>query len=300
MDTWHPGEIAVQERLGLRVQANRLAQVLKREIPVVAHEFLRAQPWVIAAARTAEGTVWVSQLTAPPGFLDSPDPRHLRIGTWPSATDPITPALHPGADVGLLVLEPQSRRRMRINGRIEYCDGPIVIYAEQVYANCPKYIQARRWHLAATTPAPEITHDSALAQHQQAWITAADTFFIGSAHAQAGADASHRGGNPGFVEVRNSRTLRWPDYAGNNLFNTLGNLEVEARASLLFVDFDHGHQLQLTGVAVVLWGKVDIARYPGAQRLIEFRLTQVIETRHACALTWELLERSPFNPQKVG
>jgi hypothetical protein len=84
------------------------------------------------------------------------------------------------------------------------------------------------------------------------------------------------------------------------LFNTLGNLEVEARASLLFVDFDHGHQLQLTGGAVVLWGKVDIARYPGAQRLIEFRLTQVIETRHASALTWELLERSPFNPQKVG
>lgn len=98
-----------------------------------------------------------------------------------------------------------------------------------------------------------------LTERQQDWITAADTFFIGSAHVQAGTDASHRGGNPGFVQVHDSRTLRWPDYAGNNLFNTLGNLNVEARAGLLFLDFEHGHTLQLTGSATVSWERKDTA-----------------------------------------
>ncbi len=296
MDAWHAGEIAVQERIGVRRQADRLTQLLKREIPTVAHDFLRAQPWVIVAARTTEGTVWVAQLTAEPGFLEIPDPRHLRIRTWPVAEDPITPTLCPGAELGLLILEPESRRRMRVNGRIAACDGDILLRTEQVYANCPKYIQARRWTLAPQVAGLEISQGTVLTKRQQELITTADTFFIGSTHAQAGTDASHRGGNPGFVEVCNDTTLRWPDFAGNNMFNTLGNLDVETRAGLLFVDFEHGHQLQLTGNAVVLWETPEITRYPGAQRLIEFKLTQVVETRHASALTWEFLERSPFNP----
>ncbi len=296
MDPWHAGEIAVQERLGVRQHASRVTPLLKRAIPDVAHEFLRAQPWVIAAAQTVDGAVWVTQITAAPGFLEVLDPQRLRIAARPLTNDPLTPTLRPGATWGLLALEPQTRRRMRINGRIESCDKEIVLQPEQVYANCPKYIQARRWTFAAPIAEPEVLRGSGLTEHQQRWIAAADTFFIGSVHPRAGADASHRGGNPGFVEVRDARTLRWPDYAGNNMFNTLGNLHVEARAGLLFVDFVNGHLLQLTGSAVVVWETPETVRYPGAQRLIEFTLTKVIESRHGSALVWELLERSPFNP----
>lgn len=295
-DTWHAGEIAVQARLGVREHASRAAPLLKREIPVVAHEYLRAQPWAIVSAQTAEGVVWVTQLIAMPGFLEVLDPQRLCIAARPLTNDPVTSALHPGAILGLLALDPQTRRRMRINGRIESCDKKIVLFAEQVYANCPKYIQARRWTFAAPMAEPEVLRGSGLTELQQRWIAAADTFFIGSVHPQAGADASHRGGNPGFVEVRDAHTLRWPDYVGNNMFNTLGNLHVETRAGLLFVDFVSGHLLQLTGSAVILWESPETVHYSGAQRLIEFTLTEVVETHHGSALVWELLERSPFNP----
>ncbi len=295
-EPWHAGEIAVQERAGVRANAQRATRMLHDEIPEIAHAFLRDQPWIVMTARTEAGTVWITQLIATPGFLDTPDARHLHIAALPSPYDPITPVLRNGASLGLLAIEPQTRRRMRINGRIERLEDGLLLRAEQVYANCPKYIQARRWTLATHILAPEMQYGAVLTEYQRRWIAAADTFFIGSAHAHAGADASHRGGNPGFVEVCDADTLRWPDYIGNNLFNTLGNLALDARAGLLYMDFAAGHMLQLTGTATVKWEPTDVERYPGAQRLIEFQVAQVAETRNASALRWELLERSPFNP----
>ena len=80
---------------------------------------------------------------------------------------------------------------------------------------------------------------------------AADTFFVASAHPRRGTDVSHRGGDPGFVRMLDDHTLRVPDYAGNSMFNTLGNLHVNPRAGLLFVDFDRWRTLQLTGTATI-------------------------------------------------
>ena len=68
---------------------------------------------------------------------------------------------------------------------------------------------------------------SSLSAAQRARIGAADTFFIASAHPEGGADASHRGGRPGFVRVTGQRSLAFPDYPGNNMFNTLGNLTAD-------------------------------------------------------------------------
>ncbi len=84
-----------------------------------------------------------------------------------------------------------------------------------------------------------------------ALIAAADTFFIATAvgaeaGAAAGVDVSHRGGRPGFVQVNDHRTLTIPDYAGNHHFNTFGNLELNPRAGLLFVEFQRGDLLYLT------------------------------------------------------
>jgi predicted pyridoxine 5'-phosphate oxidase superfamily flavin-nucleotide-binding protein len=75
---------------------------------------------------------------------------------------------------------------------------------------------------------------------QQRLIREADTFFIASSHRDGGADASHRGGNPGFVHVLNETKLIWPDYSGNGMFQTLGNLAIDPRAGLLFMDFESG------------------------------------------------------------
>ncbi len=106
-----------------------------------------------------------------------------------------------------------------------------------------------------------------LAEAQRAWIRRADTFFIATSHPEAGADASHRGGMPGFVRVEGDR-LVWPDYAGNAMFNTLGNIALHPRAGLVFPDFEAGATLQLTGRAAVDWDRDRAGSFPGAERLV--------------------------------
>jgi predicted pyridoxine 5'-phosphate oxidase superfamily flavin-nucleotide-binding protein len=82
-----------------------------------------------------------------------------------------------------------------------------------------------------------------------ALVRGSNTFLLGTTHPDHGNDASHRGGAPGFVRVEDERTLWWPDYPGNNMFNSLGNLAVDPTAALLFVDFATGATLHLSGRA---------------------------------------------------
>src|SRR5262249_32200442 len=149
----------------------------------------------------------------------------------------------------------ETRRRMRLNGRAEVREeGGFYIHAEQVYANCPKYIQARGWELAGVKQRRgEVRRSEVLDAEQKRLIEKADTFFIASRHPEKGADASHRGGNPGFVRVLDEKRLVWPDYSGNNMFQTLGNIVENPNAGLLFIDFHNGDVLQLSGKAEVIW-----------------------------------------------
>jgi hypothetical protein len=109
-------------------------------------------------------------------------------------------------------------------------------------------------------------------------IEAADTFFLGTTHATSGNDASHRGGPRGFVRVAEGR-LWWPDYPGNNMFNSFGNLSADPTAALLFMDFGAGVTLQLSGRATVRWGAETTASDDALTgRRVEFVPQQVIST----------------------
>lgn len=111
-----------------------------------------------------------------------------------------------------------------------------------------------------------------------------------------GADASHRGGNPGFVRVPDGATLEWPDYSGNSMFNTLGNITINPNAGLLFLDFEQGHTLQRTGQADVVWDPERAATFPGAERVVEFHIEQTVQVTHASPLRFRFLQYSRFNP----
>jgi len=191
----------------------------------------------------------------------------------------------------------EHRRRVRLNGRAELRKDGFDVVTREVFGNCPKYIQAR---VGEESPAeagrPVVRRSSELDAGQRAWIAGADTFFIASRHREAGADASHRGGEPGFVEVLDGSRIAWPDYSGNHMFQTLGNLATEPRAGLLFVDFEEGRTLQLTGRADVDWSAERIARFAGAERVVGFAIAEVIETSGRTELRRRLTERSPFNP----
>lgn len=295
---FHDGERTVQALAGVAGIASRIAGSIHDEIPQAARDFLLEQPFAVLASRTADGRVWASLLHGAPGFLSAPGDRVIRIDAEPLSGDPLATSLDPGAPLGALVIDLATRRRMRVNGRVEGTARPLHIAVDEVFANCPKYIQ-RRALVGDGAPgarAASATVTDALTRAQQQRIARADTFFIASAHPERGLDASHRGGAPGFVEVLDERRIAWPDYKGNAMFQTLGNLASDAHAGLVFADFATGDVLQLTGRAHVDWDPARAARFPGAERVVELEIDAVRETHGAFPLRTEAVEPSPFNP----
>ena len=296
---YHPGELGVQARAGVQREAQQSERVIKTTMKAVAQEFLNQQPMAIVATIDADRWVWVSLVAGLPGFMVALDEETIHIGAAPTTGDPLHDNLLVNTDIGLLIMEFATRRRMRVNGRAQLQqDGSFDVHAQQVYANCPKYIQARRYEVS---PVPdrsesEVCRTDSLTTRQRQLITESDTFFIASAHPEGGADASHRGGNPGFVTVVDPNTLIWPDYLGNKMFNTLGNIAANPKAGLLFLDFDTGSTLQLTGEANIIWDPSEIAKHNGAERLVSFRIEQVVEIENRLTLRWEFESYSPFNP----
>jgi predicted pyridoxine 5'-phosphate oxidase superfamily flavin-nucleotide-binding protein len=138
-----------------------------------------------------------------------------------------------------------------------------------------------------------VRHSVELDADQRAAIAAADTFFVATADADGNADASHRGGNPGFLRVLSPTRLRWPDYRGNSMFMTLGNIEVNPRCGILIPDWSTGATLQLTGTAELTWAPETFAA--GAQCSLDFTVEEVLE-RPGGALRWGPAELSPVNP----
>jgi predicted pyridoxine 5'-phosphate oxidase superfamily flavin-nucleotide-binding protein len=229
----------------------------------------------VAASRDEAGRVWASLLTGPPGFVRAVDEQLVLVGAQPRPGDPLAGNLGHRPDLGLLVIDLATRRRLRLNGQaLLDPEHGIFLSVEQAYGNCPRYIHQRTVEpLPSDQPMRPAERSSALGPAQRALIGSAVTFFIASAHPEGGADASHRGGPPGFVRVVDDQTLSFPDYPGNNMFNTLGNLAVQPRAGLLFLDFETGSMLQLTGRTRLDWNTGSV--------VVRFEIDEVLELRGA-------------------
>jgi len=295
---FHEGERAVQDRAGVAATAARVAGSIHPDIPARARSFLPGQSFAVLASRGPDGDVWASLVHGSPGFLSAPDAHTIAIDTAPVAGDPLGANLAPGAPLGALVIDLATRHRMRANGHVTRAASPIRMAVTEVFANCPKYIQRREIVLAADAASrdPVVREAATLSTAQQERIARADTFFVASGHGEAGLDASHRGGAPGFVEVLGPHGLAWPDYAGNAMFQTLGNLASDPHAGLVFVDFATGDVLQLSGRARVDWDPRRAARLAGAERVVDFAIDRVRAMPGALPLRAHGAEPSPFNP----
>ncbi|MCV7200776.1 pyridoxamine 5-phosphate oxidase [Mycolicibacterium peregrinum] len=295
---YHSGELAVQRRMGQETIATRVGRMIRTEVPAAAAAFLADQPMIVIAAADDDGRVWTSLIAGPPGFVHSDDPRTVLVDALPTPGDPVRDVLRGRQQIGMIAIEPQTRRRMRVNGSAEPTGTGLRIHTDQVYSNCPKYISRRDVvEVRTSTGLPDAHRGQALTSSQQAVITHADAFFIGSADAAGNADASHRGGNPGFMQVLSPHRLRWPDYRGNSMFMTLGNIEANPRCGMLVVDWSSGTTIQLTGVAEINWDEADPDA--GAQCAIDFTISEVVELTHASPLRWTSAELSPANPGPI-
>jgi predicted pyridoxine 5'-phosphate oxidase superfamily flavin-nucleotide-binding protein len=298
---FHPGEEAVQRRAGVFDTAATLGpRMVLPFIPADFAEFLATQRLIFVASGADDGGVWVSALSGPAGFAVATSPTRVHVRAPIAPDDPLTATLASGsADTGVLALEPMTRSRIRLNGRAHRVSDGLEIDLREVFGNCPKYIQRRRpVGVAEPVTAASAVVSSHLDPAQQGLIGLADTFFVGSRHPERGADASHRGGRPGFVAVSDEgMRLTFPDYQGNTMFQTLGNLMVDPTIGLLFIDWQTGRTLQLTGRAQIIWDQERIACWPKAQRLVDVQIRQVVDRPAGLPLVWEFVEASRLNPE---
>lgn len=287
-DPFHAGEHALQARAGLRARmADIGARVIRDHMPDQHRDFFALLHFLLVGSVDGQGQPWASALHGAPGFVQSPDARRLHIGARPPAGSALAAHLRAGASLGLLGMQPHTRRRNRMNGRVVALDdGGFEVAVEHSFGNCPKYIRVREAH-AQTGAAPPAASEArpALDDEARALIAAADTLFIASAHAGQ-VDVSHRGGAPGFVRLDEEGRLLLPDYAGNFFFNTLGNLLLEPRAGLLFIDFERGDLLQLSAVSELVWDGPLVDAHPGALRLLRLSVTGMVRTRGGLPLRW--------------
>ncbi|MBA4742974.1 MAG: pyridoxamine 5'-phosphate oxidase family protein [Azoarcus sp.] len=297
---FHAGEVAVQTRTGAAAKMAELGSRLIRDHMPDQHRDLFAQlPFVLAGGLDATRQPWATLLAGPPGFIDTPDAQTLRIAAPPAAPDALAGAFTSGMPVGLLGIQPHTRRRNRVNGIVTQSDeSGFAIRVMESFGNCPKYIQAREAHYAGPPEQPgRVIETSQLDTETRRIVTRADTFFIATAHPDAGTDApiaygvdvSHRGGKPGFVrisETQGADQLTIPDFTGNSFFNTLGNIALNPRVGLLFVDFDGGQLVQIAGAATIDHDSPERAHYAGALRLLHVRIDVVRRLTGVMALRW--------------
>ena len=305
---FHAGEQALQERLGVRASVERSGRRTIRTSLSEAHrEVLASLPMALVGTLDVHRRPWASILVGQPGFMGSPDEHTLRIVATPVDGDPAAAHFQVGAPVGVLGMDPATRRRHRVGGTITSVDGGIAVAVEQSCGHCPKYIHAREPSFVPTPlrrPVPSL-EGPRLSLRARLMAAVADTFFIASTSPRAGladstvadgVDVSHRGGKPGFVRVGEDRgrtTLTSPDFIGNFMFNTLGNLELEPRAGILFVDFATGDLLSLTGEGRVIWDGPELAAFEGAERLLQFHVDHGVLVPGVVPVRWSRPQPAP-------
>jgi ferredoxin-NADP reductase/predicted pyridoxine 5'-phosphate oxidase superfamily flavin-nucleotide-binding protein len=300
---WHRGERELQQSVGVAERMEVFGrQVIRDFMPEQHRTFYRQLPFLVIAAVDAAGDPWATLVEARAGLAKSTDSRHLQINALPGRGDPARDALMPGDAIGVLGIDLQTRRRNRVNGKVVARDnGRLTLQVEQAFGNCPQYIQARNFTFSADPAEPFVACTELLWKldaEANALIRAADTFFVASYVDPEGdasrrqIDASHRGGKAGFVRI-DEDVLTIPDFAGNLFFNTLGNLQVNPRAGLVFIDFANGDLLQLTGRTELVLAGDEVSGFQGAERLWRLHVDKGVRRRSVLKLRWRLDEISP-------
>ena len=302
---FHSGEQEVQARLGVRDSVEAIGQRFIRGYLTGEHKAFYSQlPFVLIGAVDNAGRPWATILMGRPGFVESPDSQTLKINTRLVFGDPLTGHLSEGTDVGLLGIEYHSRRRNRMTGKVtEISDHSIIVKIDQTFGNCPQYIQSRDFELLpeieTVGEALSTTPVKRLDDRAQKIIAGADHFYIATHYSENegddahGADVSHRGGKPGFVRIENDRTLIFPDFVGNSHFNTIGNILLNPRAGFLFIDFDRGDLLYLSGRAEIIWDGEETRAFVGAERLVRLKVEEGILVENAVPIRWNFQDYSP-------
>ncbi|MFB3117474.1 MAG: pyridoxamine 5'-phosphate oxidase family protein, partial [Myxococcota bacterium] len=311
MSPFHRSEREVQARLGVRDKIEEIGQRFIRDhLPDEHRAFYEGLPYLLIGSVDTSGRPWASVLVGRVGFVTSPDPHTLVIDTPRIYGDPLNDSVSEGSPVGVLGIEYSTRRRNRLAGKIATLkDETLEIRVDQTFGNCPQYIQAREPEFLAEIDsvgdARRIQRMDRLSDRAQEIVSRADNFYIATYYSEDpndvthGADVSHRGGKPGFVRIDDDGALTLPDFTGNYHFNTVGNILINPRAGLLFIDFETGDLLYLTCGAEIIWDSEERRAFTGAERLVRFTVDEGCIVENAMPIRWDFRDYSP-SLEKTG
>ena len=283
---FHSGEQAVHTLLGVSDEAHQLEGMIRDGLAPAAMRMLPAFGFILATSMDSSGNVWTSFLTGPNGFVSVISDKIISLSTI--SDKKFSDNVKDNNEVGLLFINFEARVRVRVNGTVVTEGNGLLLTIRQSYFNCPKYIQARKFEFTHQNHADREHGEASLDDSHIKIIREADTFFISTYAAEQGADCSHRGGSPGFMEVLDHQTIQWLDYPGNNLYNTIGNLHVNPNCGLLVIDFANNRILQMTGTARFVVKDQD-------SRFVVFTLRSINDISDATPFRWKFLSYSQFN-----
>lgn len=221
-----------------------------------------------------------------------------------------------GKMVSGLTIDLETRKRVKMYGRMvagalsmkedevaghqeHIAEAQLVLKIEQSEGNCPKYLNKK--HIVSALAKPELVSDSPqLPQRALDIIEKADMHFISSSHNDVDMDTNHRGGPPGFIRVQSNEesgaVLVYPEYSGNRLYQTLGNLRVNPLAGICIPDYESGDMLYVTGKTEILIGKDAAAVIPRSNLAVRITATAARLVANALPFRGVEGERSPYNP----
>ena len=142
----------------------------------------------------------------------------------------------------------------------------------------------------------QVTYHTLITAEDREFIERRDMFFLATADAEGRPNCSYKGGDPGFVRVLDESTLVFPNYDGNGMFLSFGNLLVNPEVGLLFISFERGRRLRLNGTASVDPDDELAPAWPGAQLVVRVRAREVFPNCPRYIHRYELVERSRYVP----
>ncbi|EPS41159.1 hypothetical protein H072_4998 [Dactylellina haptotyla CBS 200.50] len=324
---WHSGERNMQRLVGVNQGRNPTNWNLSPR----AAQVISSSSLIAVGTTSSSGEPWASLLTGMPGFMQYVSKDTVAAQTVVPIGDPIYGSFGDegwGEDVdegdskgeGMiagLAIDLEHRLRQKFYGKsrrgmrkVEMGMSLItfVISIEQSMGNCPKYINTRRLEPVPATVPANLTdkHEvpTSLPQEALDLIARSDMFFVASRNGYQDMDVNHRGGPPGFVRVLPSApeaptTMIWPEYSGNRLYQTLGNLQITPLAGLTFPDYNTGDMLYLTGKTEILVGEDAEKEMNRCKLAVKFTVTSARYSKGSLGLRLadpEEIGWSPYNP----
>ncbi|KAF1828960.1 hypothetical protein BDW02DRAFT_191707 [Decorospora gaudefroyi] len=319
---WNAGEEKMHKLLRIPAQDNPTSTGLT---PQAFFMFQRA-PLLALGTLDAESRPWTTLWGGEPAFSEPLGEGFIGTRTFVDGkNDPVVRALVGDAEkeailqskeglklVAGLAIDLMTRKRVKIAGRMiagtlrdmnvdaESRPGTkqeqiqLVTKITQSLGNCPKYLN--QYEIQPAFIAAELASQSSwLSEKGQALIANSDMFFLVTS-TEDDMDVNHRGGPPGFVRIISPTQIAYPEYSGNRLYQSLGNLQLNSKIGVTFPNYKTGDVLYTTGTAEILVGADAAALLPGSNLAVKITIDEARYVAHGLPFRGTRKQPSPYNP----